>query len=75
MGFDNLLRTDRHKLTAKFTVVNLANKEALYNFLSTLAEHTSSLRGVTRRSWDLRSRRLLKKPRKADSSRAEARSE
>ena len=37
MGFDNLLRTDRHKLTAKFTVVNLANKEALYNFLSTFS--------------------------------------
>ena len=37
MGVDNVLHTDRYKMTAKFTVVNLTNKEALYNFLSTFS--------------------------------------
>jgi hypothetical protein len=37
IGSDNLLRTDRYKMTARFTVVNLTNKEALYNFLSTFS--------------------------------------
>ena len=36
-GFDNVLHTDRYKMTMKFTVVNLTNKEALYNFLSTFS--------------------------------------
>lgn len=37
LGFDNLLHTERYKLTAKFTVVNVTNKESLYNFLSTFS--------------------------------------
>jgi hypothetical protein len=37
VGFDNVLKTDRYKMTAKFTLVNLTNKEALYNFLSTFS--------------------------------------
>ncbi len=37
LGFDNLWHTERYKMTAKFTVVNLTNKEALYNFLSTFS--------------------------------------
>jgi hypothetical protein len=36
-GTDNLLRTDRAKLTLRFTVINLTNKEALYNFQSTFS--------------------------------------
>jgi hypothetical protein len=35
VGVDNLLRTDRAKLKVRFSVINLTNKEALYNFLST----------------------------------------
>jgi hypothetical protein len=37
IGFDNLLKTDRFKMTARLTAVNLTNKEALYNFLSTFS--------------------------------------
>ncbi len=37
IGFDNVLKTDHYKVTAKFTVVNLTNHEALYNFLSTFS--------------------------------------
>jgi hypothetical protein len=37
-GSDNLLRTDRRvKLSARLTLVNLTNKEALYNFDSTFS--------------------------------------
>ncbi len=36
-GYDNLLRHDRYKLNATFTVTNLTNKLALYNFLSTFS--------------------------------------
>ncbi|MEO6393592.1 MAG: TonB-dependent receptor [Pyrinomonadaceae bacterium] len=36
-GTDNLLRTDRTHLTLRFTVANLTNKIALYNFLSTFS--------------------------------------
>jgi len=35
IGADNLLHTDRTKLRVRFSVINLTNKEALYNFLST----------------------------------------
>jgi hypothetical protein len=35
LGADNLLHGDRAKLRVRFSVVNLTNKEALYNFLST----------------------------------------
>lgn len=36
-GIDNLLRTDRPRLTLTLTAVNLTNKVALYNFLSTFS--------------------------------------
>ena len=35
IGTDNLLHGDKAKLRVRFSVVNLTNKEALYNFLST----------------------------------------
>ena len=37
VGVDNLLRTDKTKLRVRFSVINLTNKEALYNFLSTFS--------------------------------------
>ena len=37
LGVDNVLHTDRTKLRVRFSVVNLTNKEALYNFLSTFS--------------------------------------
>jgi hypothetical protein len=37
VGHDNLFRGDRYKWSLRFTVVNLTNKEALYNFLSTFS--------------------------------------
>lgn len=36
-GSDNVLRTERVKMSARLTVVNLANKVALYNFNSTFS--------------------------------------
>jgi hypothetical protein len=36
-GIDNLFRTDKVKWNAKFTVVNLTNHVALYNFQSTFS--------------------------------------
>jgi hypothetical protein len=37
IGADNILRGDKAKVRVRFTVVNLTNKEALYNFLSTFS--------------------------------------
>jgi hypothetical protein len=37
VGDDNLFRGDRYKWSLRFTVVNLTNKTALYNFLSTFS--------------------------------------
>ncbi|HEY1469191.1 MAG TPA: TonB-dependent receptor [Candidatus Acidoferrum sp.] len=37
VGDDNVFRGDRFRWSARFTVINLANKEALYNFLSTFS--------------------------------------
>jgi Carboxypeptidase regulatory-like domain/TonB-dependent Receptor Plug Domain len=37
VGDDNLLHGDRYKWSAQFTVINLANNHALYNFLSTFS--------------------------------------
>jgi hypothetical protein len=37
IGADNLLHTDRTRLRVRFSVINLTNKEALYNFLSTFS--------------------------------------
>lgn len=36
-GIDNLLHTEKVKMTLKLTVVNLTNEAALYNFLSTFS--------------------------------------
>jgi hypothetical protein len=37
VGDDNLLNGDRYKWSLRFTVINLTNKVALYNFLSTFS--------------------------------------
>ncbi|HXP84232.1 MAG TPA: hypothetical protein VN841_05905 [Bryobacteraceae bacterium] len=37
LGHDNIFHGDRNKWSARLTVVNLMNKEALYNFLSTFS--------------------------------------
>jgi hypothetical protein len=37
VGTDNLLRTEHTRVTLRFTVLNLTNKEALYNFQSTFS--------------------------------------
>jgi Carboxypeptidase regulatory-like domain/TonB-dependent Receptor Plug Domain len=37
VGDDNLFKGDRYKWSLRFTVVNLTNKTALYNFLSTFS--------------------------------------
>src|SRR5437867_1834300 len=34
-GVDNLFHSDKAKVKLRFSVLNVANKEALYNFLST----------------------------------------
>ena len=34
-GVDNLFHGDKAKVRLRFSVINVANKEALYNFLST----------------------------------------
>jgi hypothetical protein len=36
-GVDNLLRAEHQKLRLRFSVINLTNREALYNFLSTFS--------------------------------------
>jgi hypothetical protein len=37
IGADNLLHTDRTKLRVRLSVINLTNRKALYNFLSTFS--------------------------------------
>jgi hypothetical protein len=37
LGDDNLLHGDKYKWSLQFTVINLTNKNALYNFLSTFS--------------------------------------
>jgi len=37
LGIDNLLRTEKAKVKVRFSVINLTNQEALYNFLSTFS--------------------------------------
>jgi len=37
LGVDNLFNGDRYRWSAQFTVINLANNYALYNFLSTFS--------------------------------------
>ena len=48
VGEDNLFHGDRYKWSARITVINLTNKEALYNFLSTFSgTHYVTPRAVT----------------------------
>ncbi len=48
VGHDNLFRGDRFRWSARVTVINVTNKEALYNFLSTFSgTHFVSPRAVT----------------------------
>ncbi len=48
VGDDNLFQGDKHKWSARLTVVNLTNKEAVFNFLSTFSgTHYVSPRTVT----------------------------
>jgi hypothetical protein len=49
IGADNLLHTARTKLRVRFSVINLTNKDALYNFLSTF----SGTHFVTPRAYQL----------------------
>jgi hypothetical protein len=37
IGADNLLHTDKARLRVRFSAINVTNKEALYNFLSTFS--------------------------------------
>jgi hypothetical protein len=46
-GTDNLFRTEKTRVTARVTIFNLTNKDALYNFLSTFSgTHFVSPRAV-----------------------------
>jgi hypothetical protein len=48
LGHDNLFHGDRFRWSARVTVINVTNKEALYNFLSTFSgTHFVSPRSVT----------------------------
>jgi hypothetical protein len=48
VGHDNLFHGDKYKWSARLTVINLTNKEALYNFLSTFSgTHYVSPRAIT----------------------------
>jgi hypothetical protein len=48
LGEDNLFKGDRYKWSLRFTVINIANKVALYNFISTFSgTHFVSPRSMT----------------------------
>jgi hypothetical protein len=48
VGHDNIFHGDKYKFSARLTVINLTNKEALYNFLSTFSgTHYVSPRAIT----------------------------
>ena len=48
VGEDNLFNGDRYKWSLRFTVINLTNKTALYNFLSTFSgTHYVTPRAIT----------------------------
>jgi hypothetical protein len=48
LGHDNIFHSDKHKWSARVSVVNLSNKYALYNFLSTFSgTHYVTPRTVT----------------------------
>lgn len=47
-SIDNLFHGDRFRWSARVTVINITNKETLYNFLSTFSRtHSVSPRAVT----------------------------
>jgi len=37
VGHDNIFQGDKYKFSARLTVINVGNTEALYNFLSTFS--------------------------------------
>ena len=48
LGHDNIFNGDRYKWSAQITVINLMNKVALYNFLSTFSgTHYVTPRAIT----------------------------
>jgi hypothetical protein len=48
VGHDNVFHGDKYKVSARLTVINLANHFALYNFLSTFSgTHYVTPRSVT----------------------------
>jgi hypothetical protein len=48
VGHDNIFHGDKYKWSAQVTIINLTNKTALYNFLSTFSgTHYVSPRAVT----------------------------
>jgi hypothetical protein len=48
IGYDNMFRGDRYKWSSRITVINVANKEAVYNFLSTFSgTHYVTPRAIT----------------------------
>ena len=48
LGHDNLFHGDKHTVSARLTVINLSNKYALYNFLSTFSgTHYLTPRAIT----------------------------
>jgi hypothetical protein len=48
VGHDNIFQGDRYKFSARLTVINLTNKEAVYNYLSTFSgTHYISPRAIT----------------------------
>ena len=48
IGHDNLFHRDRYKVSARLSVINIMNTEALYNFLSTFSgTHYVSPRTLT----------------------------
>ena len=48
LGTDNVFRTDHNRVTLRLTAINLTNKDALYNFLSTFSgTHFVSPRSFT----------------------------
>jgi hypothetical protein len=48
LGDDNIFKTEKYKWSARITVLNLMDKEALYNFLSTFSgTHYVTPRTVT----------------------------
>ena len=48
IGHDNIFHGDRYKWSARLTIINLTDKEAVYNFLSTFSgTHYVSPRTIT----------------------------